>query len=185
MSYPNHNQELTIYAMVRNRLPFLDDTVGNTTLISQFTLEVMYELEPCLRIRITGDTQDLTRVGDEANYSVLQRSLIADIVAIYIILMRSADNVEGSTGSAVGTFLSKAKAGSVEVEYTEFDIANAGSLSISSEGLREALMSAAKRKARNMGCIIDICDDCSIFIESVNTVSVVPFIGNQGDCGCK
>ena len=66
MAYPDHNEELTVKTMIINRLPFIIDNVGNTKLLSNFTLEVMNELEPCFRVRFTPEGVEVfSRIGNE------------------------------------------------------------------------------------------------------------------------
>lgn len=188
MAFPNHNTdnaELTVYKMVLNRLPYLTDNPTNESLISAFTLEAMHELEPCYRVRFTEDgTEDWTRVGDEALYTVMQRSIIADLVAIYIIMTTMVATTGGSSGTPnLTTYIKKAKAGSVEVEYDQFKVKDGAMLSIDGKSLLEKLKADIMRKSRTQGCTFDICDDCTIALAGQNNVAP-PFMHFGGGCGC-
>jgi len=193
MAYVDHNTELPVYRMVLNRLPFVVDTPSNVTLLSHFTLEVMNELEPCFKARIVPETGAVvySRVGNEEHYSVLQRSVIADIVAMYILLLKATETSGGSTaeGAAapLSTFLKKAKAGSVEVEYDQFKLKDSTILAIGNEDLLGQLKAGAVRKAAQLGCIIDICDDCSINISAgiTDSAKILPMITRNWDSGCN
>lgn len=183
---PDHNQTLDVKQMVRNRLPFLEDTPANTTLLSQFTLEAMYELDLCFRIRIDSNGDEVwARVGDEANYNVMQKSIVADLVAIYVLMVAFMETAAGNVSTntaALQTFLKKAKAGSVEVEYDQFDLKK-GTFSIDTKTMLDKIKGDLMRKARGQGCIFDICDDCSLAWQTQNTV-IPPFGVFGGDCGC-
>lgn len=179
----------TIYRMTLDRLPFLEDSTANETLLSRITLEVMWELEPCFDIKTNpiDGTVDVDRIGVEANYSVSQKSIVADLVAVFCAMAKAAAFVGGDAQSPTPsspqtTYINKVKAGSVEVSYDQFTVKDAATLSFSSDGLVNTLKSSAMRKARTLGCIIDICEDCSLAVELL-TPTVKPFVIVQ-DCGC-
>lgn len=166
-----HNQDLSITQMVLNRLTFVLPTDGNYAIISAFIWEVCNTFEVCLKVSIVTDpetgeiTIDLTRIGDEQYYSVLQKSLIAEIVCIYMLekiaLQVSSGLDENGLPINAGTFLSKAKAGSVEVEYTQFDTKKgASSLSTTLNDSIKAFRESAFQKGLQAGCLLDICNDC-------------------------
>lgn len=183
---PNHNDPtLTVYQMVRNLVPFLLDTPENEAIVSTFTFEVMTELERCFEVRNYGQpiTTDWARVGDEQYYTQEQKQIVADLVAVYIIQMQAALNTGGSGGANVlNTFLKKAKAGSSEVEYDQFNVNNAMLLTFKTDVLVNIYKKAAIRKALLLGCVFDLTDDASLtFWEGQFTPQ--PFIIHR-DCGC-
>lgn len=168
-----HHEDLDITKMVLNRLTFLEDTPANQSTISNFIQEVCWELEPCLKIRqyvdATGNTVEETdRVADEQYYKVAQKTLIADLVSLYI-LMQFATGVNpvsasGGTGgtTSANTYLKKAVAGSVQVEY---DIASSGStsydkLKIDASVLLTMYKKRVSDKAAMFGCYLSVCEDC-------------------------
>lgn len=183
MPLPNHNNpDLTIYEMVRNRLPFLEDTVPNQTILSTFTLEAMHQLETCFKVRFVDNTEDWLRVGDEANYSVIQKSIIADVVAVYVLGFTAAFNANPPAGSAaLGTFLKKAKAGSAEVEYDQFDVKKTSVMYLKAEDLMSTYRKSAISKGLQIGCYFDLCDDCTIQWLDRGIV-VPPFIVITSNC---
>lgn len=200
MALPNHNpdgENLSVYDMVLNRLWILADTERNKSIIGTFTLELMNELETCFKVShvlnvTTGEvTIDLTRIGDENFYTVLQRSIVADLVCTYI-LMIAAYGGDFTTGSgtvpneALKTFLKKAKADVTEVEYDQFDLRkDTASKFIGGADMISLYSKSAIRKARTLGCLIDICNDCSLAIEiMLKEPAIVPFIYMGGCCGC-
>lgn len=187
----NHNQVISVKQMVLNRLPFLADTAANTLLLSQYTLEAMYELEYCFRIRVMEDgTEDMARVGNEQFYNVYQLSIVSDLVALYVLMTQFIGNMGGIASDvstipstpSVQTFLRRAKAGSVEVEYEQFDTKISGLLATDANTLIGQFKKDLMRKARNFGCIFDICDDCSIMFMKDNAQP--PFLLFGGDAGC-
>nr|DAQ15904.1 MAG TPA: hypothetical protein [Caudoviricetes sp.] len=187
----NHYKDLTIYEMVLNRLPFLLDTDKNKNRVSEFTLEVMAELEVCFRIDKDLPQGHLSRVGDENYYSIIQRTIIADIVAVYIIMLQMMANLAGvaDVGSGItansNKFLSHAEAGSVNVSWEQFDINKASGLVLTGEKLLMLYKKSAIRKAHSIGCLIDICDDCTLAVElMMNHTLPTPRVIVSSDCGC-
>lgn len=185
----DHTADIAIYQMVRNRLPYIEDTPAMKTLISNFTYEVMAELEKCFKVGIVNPAL----VGHEENYSEAQKSIIADILAVYLILISAVANQQGTAaitgpGPAVPpstTYIKKAQAGSVDVEYDQFDVKKMQGFGMDANALTTLYKKSAMRKARNLGCIIDICDDCSIAIQGYMTGLLKPFVTPSGGCdGC-
>lgn len=187
----NHYKDLTIYEMVLNRLPFLLDTDKNKNRVSEFTLEVMAELEVCFRIDKDLPQGHLSRVGDENYYSIIQRTIIADIVAVYIIMLQMMANLAGVADAGSGItansnkFLSHAEAGSVNVTWEQFDINKASGLVLTGEKLLMLYKKSAIRKAHSIGCLIDICDDCTLAVELLMSHTLpTPRVIVSSDCGC-
>lgn len=189
----DHNTDISIYTMVRNRLPFIEDTPTNTTLVSNFTLEIMWELEVCFQVGKQEDLPyDANRVGHEGNYTVLQQSIIADIVSVYILLIQGANGIGVVSGGGgptptLGTFLKRAKAGSTEIEYDQFDATSASAqttFGLGVQGLLEKYHKSAVRRAAATGCYFDICGDCTIQFTSANTVAPFAISSPAPGCGC-
>lgn len=166
-----HTQDLSITQMVLNRLTFVLANDNNYAIISSFIWEVCNQYETCLKVSIVTDpetgevTVDVSRIGDEQYYTVLQRSLIADIVCIYMLekisLQISSGLDENGLPINQSTFLSKAKAGSVEVEYTQFDSKKgASSLSTTVSESLKLFRQSAFQKGIQAGCLLDICNEC-------------------------
>jgi hypothetical protein len=77
--------------------------------------------------------------------------------------------------------LTKAKAGSAEVEWEQIKSGGTGnngatSIKMDTNSLLNSLKKTAYRKARNLGFIIDICDECSVSIKSWSTLPTPSFI---------
>lgn len=187
---PVHNTDLFVYKMVLNRLPFLADTPTNKELVSNFTLEIMFELEICFKVNAGVPEEEPTHIGDEQYYSIPQRAVIADVVSCYILMLYMASSTGdtgalGGTVASTATFLKKAKAGSVEVEFDAFDVKKGGGWFTTGDSLLKRYMDSAIRKARAMGCIIDICNDCSLSVECMQCLEPALFVvRTSGDCGC-
>lgn len=146
----------TITAGVYARISFLTVTDPNTAIIGGYIAEVMQELESCFKIGI----EDSELVGDDANYNGAQKSLIMDMVAVYMLQRIAAENAsaaENETTEGAGTFIKKAKAGTVEVEYEQLDSkkGSAGSTLVLKAGeLITMYRQHADRKAGAMGCVL-------------------------------
>ncbi len=104
-------------------------------------------------------------IGVEANYSVIQQSIIADLTCLQMFLVAASEAVGGNAADsteALNTFLSRAKAGSVEVEFEAFSLKDNPTMAMSGAQLFAYFKRNAINKAAQLGCMIDICDDCSI-----------------------
>lgn len=173
---PNHaNPDATIYSIVLSKLPFVSDNETNEALISGFTYDAMLELEVCFKI---GDN-----LGDEDYYSPAQKQVIASIVAAYVLYTQVLTNMQASQSSSpLATYISKAKAGSAEVEYDQLDASKSLIMNMSAKDALGFYQKDAIRKAAKLGCIFDFCDDCTMqFFEKANPVK--PFIVIN-DCDC-
>lgn len=165
-----------------------EESVSNEQLVHDFFVEIAYELEPCFRVRFLPDgTEDWDRVGVEANYNIAQKTIIADLIAVYLLMMQSAVNMEGDgSGSTApaGTFLKRAKAGSAEVEWEQFSLKNGmAKMVVDTGNLMDRYKSSAARRLRNLGCILDICDDCVGQAELLDSPKPFLIVSNCG-CGC-
>lgn len=185
----NTNNFLTVLRLVYMRLPMLLEEPENEAMISALTLEAMYKMEQCLKIRITevegNEVEDWTRVGIENNYTLPQKMIIADLVSmniIYrIIVLNSIKTGEANAEQA--QFLKKAKAGSAEVEFEQIKLKDSALFQMSPDKLLARFKAEAANGAAMQGCLIDICDNCAItFLEDTHTG--IPFIVPGGVCGC-
>ena len=179
---------VSIIDMIFTRLPFLEKTEKNMTMVKSLIVEVMYELEPCFK---TGLYETTEAEWGESNYKVHQRSVIADIVCCYILIIQMLANIGGTApvdgvgGAVAGKFLKSAKAGSVEVEWEQFDL-NKATLAMSGQSLLDRFRKSAINKASSMGCIIDITDEASIMLTMQVADNVMPLrvVNFSSDCGC-
>lgn len=153
----NHNNDISIYQMVQNRLPFFTASDDNETLASHHTMEIMHTLNVCL-------DKAADEVGQEGNYSVAEQSLIADLVSVSLI--QNIGSTALSDDSSAGTFVSKAGAGSAQVEFEQID-QRKGSTNLGYTDLMGRLMKSAINKGLKLGCIVsytdgvlDVCGIC-------------------------
>lgn len=156
---------LTNLVMVRNRLPFIAEPDADADLkIEEFRIEVVHSL------KFQFERNELTdpEIEDEDNYDQASRSLIADIDSCYMIMRKVVANVGGVAGAAPSgaKFLKKGKAGTAEAEFAIAKASDGAFLGGSTESILSFLKREAKRKARNLGFIMDICEDCTLAIES-------------------
>lgn len=177
---------IPILRLVYNRLTFLVPNEDNDARINDFIGEVSFELEPCFKIRfheLDGvKIEDWERVGVEEYYRLDQRSVIADLVAVYVLMMIVAANSQGTPGAEAQpttTYLKRAKAGSAEVEYGQFSVKDGNMLFLNADSLINTYKASAERRARTLGCIIDVCSDCTAMAET----GPLPLM-TITDCGC-
>lgn len=187
MATVDYRQDLDIRKMVFNRLPFLADNPNNIARLGETVLEVMSELELCFLInskRPEGTTD--TWVGWEEKYSIDQRSIIADVVTVYLLMHKALAETGGtasgaSDGTTEGKFLKKTKAGSVEVEWDQVDSKKGGMMS-SSEDLITMYKESARRKAAKLGCTIT-WDNDDLIIDRESDMHY-PMLVVSSKCGC-
>lgn len=173
---------LLIYNMVRNRLPYIANNSGNQSILSGFTWEIMNNLEPCFQIAMATAPNNV--IGEEGNYSTVQQSIIADLVAVYGLLMQIAGGYNFTLGINVtpvitSTYIKKASAGSADVEYDQFD-ATKGTTKylLGDENLMNFYKKGAIAKAAAIGCIIDVTDDATLKILEIQQQAraFIPFV---------
>lgn len=187
MAVVDYRKDLDIATMVFNRLPFLTNNAANLTKLGEVILEVMSELEMCFMVnnlRPEGETDSW--VGFEEKYSIEQRVVIADVVAVYLLLYKMIATTGGvsdgtADGNSEGKYLKKTKAGSVEVEWDQID-SKKGGLNSSGDGLLKMFKESARRKASLLGCIIS-WDNADMLVDRERSIEM-PFIV-VSDCCCN
>lgn len=171
----------TVKELVKARLPYL--ITADDALIDLFEYEVMVLLQKCFN-RL--DTE--LGVSFESLYTPLQLSLIADLVTIKLLLTKSVINASGSSttgGQTGGTYLKRAKAGSVEAEFA---LPQAGKESITQLGLdTDDLLKYLKNEALIKAGILG-CSLAALLSDLPIESSPFPFayfpLNNCGGCGC-
>ena len=161
-----------------------------TQLLKDYVLEVMWELELCLKIEKKDPPNNV--VGMEANYTVLQHSLIADITAMYMLMWMAALSTGGNASVSTTTttvapvqFLKKAKAGSAEVEFEQMKTSGSAGFITDLPKLLDFFKKRAIGKAWQMGCKIEICDDCSMSVScGCSDNAGLPIIVADSSCKC-
>lgn len=180
----NHNANLSIAEMVRNRLPFLAQTPEMDSLMSSFIYEIMIELEPCFRVEEKPKDNNESNIGKEEKYEPIQRIIIADLTSCYIIMylraLRSFGDGDIKEEFEMPTYLKRAKAGSVEVEWDK--AVSGGFDNYDLDALYDQLRNSAIRKAFNIGCIIEWTDEL-LAMEMDRQVPLPLKVFNSG-CGC-
>ena len=178
-TYDHTTNDLSIYKMVRNRLPFVTDNAANTGIISNFTLEMMHKLEVCLNK--DKDSPDPSHIGQEEYYTVQEQSLIADIVTVYLIYRNAVVRIEGDTDNSVSaidtTFVKKAGAGSAQVEFGQLDTAKAFNVNLSH--VAETYKSSAIAAGLKLGCTLIFLDNGGLEVSCISCEKdLPPFIVN-------
>lgn len=105
----------TIHQLVRNKAPFLSDSPEDSN-----SLDIaIYESAALLEFYLDKSLPDVDL--DPGDYDGTEKSLVADIAAIQLVMARGLANSAGvAGGGAVGnTYLKRAQAGSVEAEFGE------------------------------------------------------------------
>lgn len=169
---------ITVWSIIKDVMTFVADTTANEDLSSRFTLMVMNDLEFCFQID-PDSTGGL--IGNESLYTYPQLSLVADLVGLRFLLSQSITNTSAS-GSSASTYLKKAKAGSAETEFGLVGSSSSG-ITMNVTDMWDKLSSSAISKGANMGCIFDVCSDCSVKAVSCDLLdaSILPFV-TGGNC---
>jgi hypothetical protein len=180
--------QLTAIQVMQTVLPiniFDNTNATQLTLAENIIKDVFVDLEVCFKERFNGadiadlDSGDWDRVGVQANYNPAQVSLVGSFSAMRYLYRHITDFSQSITTSLVGDsggrMISKAKAGSAEVEYDQRDIRN-NPIILSGEKLMNELKSEVMRKGRNLGCIIDITEDNTWKIITENNLSAFPLM---------
>ncbi len=204
MPSPNHNNpELSVLDLAANTLLTLIDKT-DTVIIATFSIssfEIMTELEKCFKVRYRAIVDDvltyleqipenevLSHIGDEQYYTILEKSIIADLAAMQWLFTRSLTQSAQMGTDATGQtniYLKKAEAGSASVEYGLIEPKNVPFIQ-SATSMMSILKSSAERKAKTIGCIIDICDDCTVNAMMQNPQNFVNpnFVIVRSGCSC-
>lgn len=177
--------QLTAIQVVQTVLPTNIFDASNTTqltLSENIIKDVFVDLEVCFKERFGGvdiSIEDWDRVGVQANYNPMQISLVGSFAAMRYLYRYISENSQAITASLNnadgGRMISKAKAGTAEVEYDQRDIRN-NPIVLSAEKLMNELKSEVMRKGRNLGCIIDITADNTWKIITENGLSAFPLM---------
>lgn len=174
LQVPNHNTpELTILKMVLNKLPFIENTEKNIDLLSELTFENMIEIESCFNIGTLPDgTYDISRVGQERLYSMYQKSIIADILCMNLLMNWALKTIGGDKQSSTQTeatikYIKSVQAGSVNVGYDQISLKDKGILAVDTLTAIQNFKNSIDRKMTKIGC--------SFFNELTNTPT--PYIG--------
>lgn len=178
----DHNQDVSILDMVYMRLRgIITKNAETDSDISVYTLELMNELEVCLKKDKDLPEGQPTKVGHEENYTIAEQSLIADMVSISMLqnLALQASQSASEGGSTTGLFLKKAKAGSADVEYEQFDNRKGGGFSMSIGTVIGNLKKSAIRKGTKLGCALIYTEEggweisCSDCLKPIPTPFIV------------
>jgi hypothetical protein len=139
----------SIFSLVQDRLPFIQTEEE----VNPKMIEVMYILQSETKL-------DDTLVEIEGSYTSVQRILIADITAYYLLQKEAKKNVGGTNGQpgTNGKVLKRAKADVVESEFEVLKVGE-GQISQSTVDMLADLKSRACNGARKLGYIIPLCLD--------------------------
>lgn len=132
------------------KLPFL--TEGDALLVDTAAWEAIAMLEPYLRKMPETLEDDLTV------FTLVERTMVADLAAISLLMRRAAAGATGEAGVApqAATFLKKGVAGEVEAEFDVVKGADNPALRASHDELRTALLSSLNMKAPQYGFRVEI-----------------------------
>lgn len=179
--------DITVIKVIESKLPssiFNAVDAGQVAIMAVIINDVFVEMETCLAKRFYLDENkikqvDWERVGDESNYDPIQKSIIGDFSA-WRFLVRNLTEMSYSIGQSIssgsgGKFVKNAKAGSTNVEFDERDVRN-NPFFLKMSDLAYQLKQDVMRKARNIGCIIDINDDNIYKIELEHSFVELPIM---------
>ena len=135
----------------------------NEQLISRYILQLMTQLQPCFRIDPPED------VGLESKYALIQKMIIADLVAWYILFRLTIANAEGdvSTGDtkeslAAEKYIASSNSGEVSVSWSYLKLSETGYLSLDAASMMANFKANAVCLAGQIGCNVEVCDDGSV-----------------------
>jgi len=163
VDYKSGNEDLEIRAIVYDLAKFLTQDVGTDALLGRMIVLVAHDLERCIGVsKLDDGTEDLTRIADDEYYSYNEKYLIALVVVMDLLLATFGQSVaQGNSdysGSPLSTarYLSKAKAGPTEVEYSAFDAdvikATSSGFKIQVLNLFGEYITTARRIATGINC---------------------------------
>jgi hypothetical protein len=136
--------------MIRGRVPFLSDSQSDLDKIASKLLEAFYFLQ-------AGLSKTDEEVEDESTYNPLEKLLIADLVAYWLITENMKEKSIG-TGATGGKTLKKVKAADVEAEFMFPE--KGSNVSFSSDSLLSSLKESICQKAVFLKVYVPICGDC-------------------------
>ena len=201
MATVDHRIDITIYKRVLNRLPFLLDDSSNETLISEWTYEVMWQLEPCFKVANQVTPKDEDRIGQEQYYSVNKQSMIAEFVSLFMLqslaVARAGAGTEHIVDAATaqstltstngGLYLKRAKAGSAETEFAQVKISDSQFFALNATELINLIKQNILSQSAWFNCPLSV-NGCTITFNPIKQGSVKPFLVTGGSdclgCGC-
>jgi len=119
------------------------------------------------------ENEEIGNIGNEDFYTNAEKSIIADMVCMQWIFSDAVNRSSTITSTTAPTFVKKAKAGSAEVEYDKADSKTLPFL-IDAGKMMDKFKADAQRKALSLGCVIDICDDCTYKAYLSNPAAFIP-----------
>lgn len=201
MATIDHRNDISIYRRVLNRLPFLLDDSSNETVISEWTYEVMWQLEPCFKVAKQVTPNDENRIGQEQYYNVPKQSLIAELVSLFMLQSLAVARAGAGTLHVVdageaqstltttngGLYVKMAKAGSAETEFAQVKISDSQFFALNSTDLLTQIKSTIGHYASYFNCPMTL-DGCNVIFSPLKQGMVKPFIVTGGSdcfgCGC-
>ena len=144
----------------------------NEQLISRYIYQMMQQLQPCFQMP---DDQ----LGIEENYSIVQKMIIADLVAWSILFRQVLINAEGNAADpnapeALTRYISSAKAGEVSTNWSYIKMSDSGKAAMNADGMMAAFKANAVCLANQLGCSVEVCADGTIACSCSN----LPIIQN-------
>lgn len=160
----NYNISMTMLQMVYNKLPFVEINTTNDTIIGMIINEVCNEFKAYFNVTI---------IADDNSYTEAQKSVISDVVCIYILQRTSFINSIGNPTLQIQpnlTFLKRAKAGSAESEFESIKIKDTVGLHTTLISSLEFFQKSAERKFKSMGFRVNFTDTS---LEDTSTISFI------------
>lgn len=194
---PNHNTSRTVLQMIAAKLPQVntaDSAISEA--MSVLTFDIMTELEKCFKVRYRSivdgkivyneaipENEEESNIGNEAYYTNAEKSIISDMVCMQYIFSDAIERSSEITNTTAPKYVKKAKAGSAEVEYDKAD-AKILPFLIDAEMMMGKFKSDAQRKALKLGCVIDICDDCTYkaYLNNPSSFAINNFLIVRSGC---
>lgn len=158
------------------------DANYNEELISRFILEMMVILQSCYNI------DPPANVGDEQYYNDLQKIVLAELVAYYLVFWATVGNSQGgmnvsgdSSLPTGGRYVKSASADGLSTTWEYLNIKNTAFLAMDAEKIMAQFKANACQYGKQLGCEIEICNgavSCKCSIKMINTPFIVAKRGN-------
>lgn len=169
----------SVKQMVLNRLPYLVDNGGTTTLIDQFRIEATYFLQNQFK-------KEDADVENEATYKPLQNMLFADMIT-YWLIERKVIQTQAGDGTSAGTAaktLKRAKADVTEVEFVTIKAADGALITMTTVDFMASLLRDICSKAKVLGIYHPFCvrpEDYNVIPAFIKGCDYPPKVSNSID----
>ena len=190
-SYDSGTNETTITYYMLLPSVVATNTVGwssnfNEQLISRFILEMMTVVQSCYQIA------PITNIGDEQYYNDLQKIVLAELTAYYIVFWATVGNAQGGMNAGgnsnlptVSRYIKTAGADGISTTWEYLNIKSTAFLTMDAEKMMAQFKANAVCYGKQLGCQIVICDGAVACSCSLRPILTTPFIVGKRGGACR